>query len=88
MENLNHCKRNTSLGCDNNHRHRHVNISQNLALTRNALLAIIPFARTTRSRDGSRSTNASLPRPCSSSYTQPEPNDLSSQIPCLDRLRL
>jgi predicted transposase YbfD/YdcC len=43
VENLNHYKRDTSLWREDHHRHRRVNIAQNLALTRNALLAIIPF---------------------------------------------
>jgi predicted transposase YbfD/YdcC len=43
VENLNHYKRDTSLWREDDHRHRRVNIAQNLALTRNALLAIIPF---------------------------------------------
>ena len=43
VENLNHYKRDTCLWREDNHRHRRVNIAQNLALTRNALLAIIPF---------------------------------------------
>lgn len=43
MENLNHYKRDTSLWREDDHRHRRVNIAQNLALTRNVLLAIIPF---------------------------------------------
>ncbi len=43
VESLNHYKRDTSLWREDDHRHRRVNIAQNLALTRNALLAIIPF---------------------------------------------
>ena len=43
VENLNHYKRDTSLWREDDHRHRRVNIAQNLALTRNVLLAIIPF---------------------------------------------
>ena len=43
VENLNHYKRDTSPWREDDHRHRRVNIAQNLALTRNALLAIIPF---------------------------------------------
>lgn len=43
VENLNHYKRDTSLWREDDHRHRRVHIAQNLALTRNALLAIIPF---------------------------------------------
>lgn len=43
VENLNHYKRDTSLWREDDHRHRRVNIAQNLSLTRNALLAIIPF---------------------------------------------
>ncbi|MDP3849900.1 MAG: hypothetical protein Q8Q59_05300 [Luteolibacter sp.] len=43
VENLNHYKRDTCLWQEDDHRHRRVNIAQNLALTRNALLAIIPF---------------------------------------------
>jgi len=43
VENLNHYKRDTCLWREDDHRHRRVNIAQNLALTRNALLAIIPF---------------------------------------------
>jgi hypothetical protein len=43
VENLNHYKRDTCLWQEDGHRHRRVNIAQNLALTRNALLAIIPF---------------------------------------------
>ncbi len=43
VENRNHYKRDTCLWREDDHRHRRVNIAQNLALTRNALLAIIPF---------------------------------------------
>lgn len=43
VENLNHYKRDTCLWQEDDHRHRRVNIAQNLALTRNALLAIMPF---------------------------------------------
>ena len=43
VENLNHYKRDTCLWREDDHRHRRVPIAQNLALTRNALLAIIPF---------------------------------------------
>ena len=43
VENLNHYKRDTCLWREEDHRHRRVHIAQNLALTRNALLAIIPF---------------------------------------------
>lgn len=43
VENLNHYKRDTSLWREDDHRHRRVHTAQNLALTRNALLAIIPF---------------------------------------------
>ena len=43
VENLNHYKRDTCLWREDDHRHRRVHIAQNLALTRNALLAIIPF---------------------------------------------
>lgn len=45
VENLNHYKRDTSLWREDDHRHRRINIAQNLALTRNALLALIPFGR-------------------------------------------
>lgn len=43
IENLNHYKRDTCLWREDDHRHRRINVAQNLALTRNALLAIIPF---------------------------------------------
>ena len=43
VENLNHYKRDTCLWREDDHRHRRINIAQNLALTRNALLALIPF---------------------------------------------
>jgi hypothetical protein len=43
VENLNHYKRDTCLWLEDDHRHRRANIAQNLALTRNALLALIPF---------------------------------------------
>jgi predicted transposase YbfD/YdcC len=43
IENRNHHKRDDSVWQEDRHRHRRVNIAQNLALTRNALLAIIPF---------------------------------------------
>ncbi|MCU0777758.1 MAG: hypothetical protein MUF86_08830 [Akkermansiaceae bacterium] len=43
VENLNPCKRDTGLWREDGHRHRRVHIAQNLALTRNALLAIIPI---------------------------------------------
>jgi predicted transposase YbfD/YdcC len=45
VENLNHYKRDTSQWREDDHRHRRANIAQNLALTRNALLAIIPFTK-------------------------------------------
>ncbi len=43
VENRNHHKRDTSLWQEDRHRHRRPNAALNLALTRNALLAIIPF---------------------------------------------
>ncbi len=43
VENRNHHKRDDSVWQEDRHRHRRINIAQNLALTRNALLAIIPF---------------------------------------------
>lgn len=43
VENKNHHKRDDSVWQEDRHRFRRVNIAQNLALTRNALLAIIPF---------------------------------------------
>lgn len=43
VENLNHYKRDTCLWREDDHRHRRINIAQNLALTRNALLAIVPY---------------------------------------------
>jgi predicted transposase YbfD/YdcC len=43
IENLNHYKRDTCLWREDDHRHRRVPIAQNLALTRNALLSVIPF---------------------------------------------
>lgn len=43
MENLNHYRRDTCLWREDDHRHRRVNIAQNIAPTRNALLAIIRF---------------------------------------------
>jgi predicted transposase YbfD/YdcC len=43
VENLNHYKRDTCLWREDDHRYCRVNIAQNLSLTRNALLAIIPF---------------------------------------------
>ena len=43
VENRNHHKRDDSVWQEDRHRFRRVNIAQNLALTRNALLAIIPF---------------------------------------------
>ncbi len=43
VENKNHHKRDHHVWQEDRHRHRRVNIAQNLALTRNALLAIIPF---------------------------------------------
>lgn len=43
IENRNHHKRDTSLWQEDRHRHRRPNAALNLALTRNALLAIIPF---------------------------------------------
>ena len=42
-ENKNHHKRDHHVWQEDRHRHRRANIAQNLALTRNALLAIIPF---------------------------------------------
>lgn len=43
VENKNHHKRDDSVWQEDRHRHRRPNIAMNLALTRNALLAIIPF---------------------------------------------
>jgi predicted transposase YbfD/YdcC len=43
VENKNHHKRDHHVWQEDRHRHRRVNVAQNLALTRNALLAIIPF---------------------------------------------
>ena len=43
VENNNHHKRDHHVWQEDRHRHRRVNIAQNLALTRNALLAIVPF---------------------------------------------
>ena len=42
VENANHYKRDTCQWREDDHRHRRINVAQNLALTRNALLAIIP----------------------------------------------
>ena len=43
IENRNHHKRDASPWQEDRHRHRRPNAALNLALTRNALLAIIPF---------------------------------------------
>lgn len=43
VENKNHHKRDHNVWQEDRHRHRRANIAMNLALTRNALLAIIPF---------------------------------------------
>ena len=43
IENRNHHKRDDGVWQEDRHRHRRINVAQNLALTRNALLAIIPF---------------------------------------------
>ena len=43
IENRNHHKRDDSVWQEDRHRHRRMNVAQNLALTRNALLAVIPF---------------------------------------------
>lgn len=43
IENRNHHKRDASAWQEDRHRHRRPNAALNLALTRNALLAIIPF---------------------------------------------
>ena len=43
VENKNHYKKDVSLWREDDHRHRRVNVAQNLALMRSALLAIIPF---------------------------------------------
>ena len=43
IENRNHYKRDASPWQEDRHRHRRPNAALNLALTRNALLAIIPF---------------------------------------------
>lgn len=43
IENRNHFKRDTSAWQEDHHRHRRPKAALNLALTRNALLAIIPF---------------------------------------------
>jgi predicted transposase YbfD/YdcC len=46
VENKNHHKRDHHVWQEDRHRHRRANIAMNLALTRNALLAIIPFDET------------------------------------------
>jgi len=43
IENRNHYKRDTCSWQEDRHRHRRPKAAQNLALTRNALLALIPF---------------------------------------------
>jgi predicted transposase YbfD/YdcC len=43
VENRNHYKRDTSAWQEDRHRHRKANAALNLALTRNVLLALIPF---------------------------------------------
>ena len=43
VENRNLHKRDDSVWREDRHRHRRPRVAQNLALTRNALLAIIPF---------------------------------------------
>lgn len=43
VENRNHHKRDDSVWQEDRHRHRRPRVAQNLALTRNALLAVIPF---------------------------------------------
>ena len=53
VENANHYKRDTCQWREDDHRHRRINVAQNLALTRNALLAIIPC-------DGGRNLRALL----------------------------
>lgn len=42
VENADHYKRDTCQRREDDHRHRRINAAQNLALTRNALLAITP----------------------------------------------
>jgi predicted transposase YbfD/YdcC len=44
VENRNHYKRDASAWQEDRHRHRKPNAALNLALTRNVLLALIPFA--------------------------------------------
>ena len=43
MENRNHHKRDASAWQEDRHRHRKPNAALNLALTRNVLLALLPF---------------------------------------------
>lgn len=43
IENKNHYKKDTCQWVEDDHRHRRARAAQNLAITRNALLAIIPF---------------------------------------------
>lgn len=43
VENRNHYKRDASAWQEDRHRHRQPNAALNLALTRNVLLALIPF---------------------------------------------
>ena len=43
VENHNHHKRDDSVWQEDRHKHRRPHVAQNLALTRNALLAVIPF---------------------------------------------
>ncbi len=46
VENKNHHKRDHHVWQEDRHRHRRPRVAQNLALTRNALLAVIPFDQT------------------------------------------
>ena len=71
IENRNHHKRDDSAWQEDRHRHRRPNAAQNLALTRNALLAITPFTDKQKS-----------PRPNRQLPTLPKPShqtDSSSQ---------
>ena len=45
VETRNHYKRDASVWQEDRHRHRKPNAALNLALTRNVLLALIPFAQ-------------------------------------------
>jgi len=81
IENRNHYKRDVCAWQEDRHRHRRPKAALNLALTRNALLAIIPFEQGEPLAHFFELTTAIPQRPSTSSFTPVPSYDPSSQTP-------